>query len=247
MALSVAAWAPPPARTKPGTGSRANPCLARPSSWAPRPGRWWSRSRAGRCCSNARGPSRASAARGPRPPPPPAPRCSQTSTAPTPTGVRGPSGRPPRRPGGRGERWRGRADGPPPRGLGPGGAAPAFEDAHRGGRPDGVMEPWTYDLRGNFEPEAFSTDDRRLFLIQHLPAEAPPSTASPCSTCGPAGWCRCSGRSRPGRADAGDPAAAGALADRRPAVHAVLERAARVRAAPRPRAERRDGVVRPTC
>lgn len=31
----------------------------------------------------------------------------------------------------------------------------------------------TYDLRGNFEPEAFSTDDRRLFMIQHLPAEAP--------------------------------------------------------------------------
>jgi hypothetical protein len=41
------------------------------------------------------------------------------------------------------------------------------------GDPTGVMEPRTYDLRGNFEPEAFSTDDRRLFLIQHLPAEAP--------------------------------------------------------------------------
>jgi hypothetical protein len=39
--------------------------------------------------------------------------------------------------------------------------------------PTGLMEPRTYDLRGNFEPEAFSTDDRRLFLIQHLPAEAP--------------------------------------------------------------------------
>ncbi|HET7928127.1 MAG TPA: hypothetical protein VFM40_01105 [Actinomycetota bacterium] len=39
--------------------------------------------------------------------------------------------------------------------------------------PTGAMEPRTYDLRGNFEPEAFSTDDRRLFLIQHLPAEAP--------------------------------------------------------------------------
>ena len=39
--------------------------------------------------------------------------------------------------------------------------------------PTGVTEPRTYDLRGNFEPEAFSTDDRRLFLIQHLPAEAP--------------------------------------------------------------------------
>jgi hypothetical protein len=39
--------------------------------------------------------------------------------------------------------------------------------------PTGLTEPRTYDLRGNFEPEAFSTDDRRLFLIQHLPAEAP--------------------------------------------------------------------------
>ena len=39
--------------------------------------------------------------------------------------------------------------------------------------PTGATETRTYDLRGNFEPEAFSTDDRRLFLIQHLPAEAP--------------------------------------------------------------------------
>jgi hypothetical protein len=39
--------------------------------------------------------------------------------------------------------------------------------------PTGAMEPRTYDLRGNFEPEAFSTDDRRLFMIQHLPAETP--------------------------------------------------------------------------
>ena len=39
--------------------------------------------------------------------------------------------------------------------------------------PTGLTEPRTYDLHGNFEPEAFSTDDRRLFLIQHLPAEAP--------------------------------------------------------------------------
>ena len=30
-----------------------------------------------------------------------------------------------------------------------------------------------YDLIGNFEPEAFSVDDTRLFLIQYLPAEAP--------------------------------------------------------------------------
>ena len=30
-----------------------------------------------------------------------------------------------------------------------------------------------YRLKGNFEPEAFSVDDTRLFLIQYLPAEAP--------------------------------------------------------------------------
>ena len=39
--------------------------------------------------------------------------------------------------------------------------------------PTGAEEPRTYDLRGNFEPEAFSTDDRQLFMIQHLPAETP--------------------------------------------------------------------------
>ena len=39
--------------------------------------------------------------------------------------------------------------------------------------PKGVREPVTYDLRGNYEPEAFSSDDRTLFLIQHLPAETP--------------------------------------------------------------------------
>jgi hypothetical protein len=39
--------------------------------------------------------------------------------------------------------------------------------------PRGAREPTTYDLRGNYEPEAFSTDDRTLFLIQHLPAETP--------------------------------------------------------------------------
>ncbi len=39
--------------------------------------------------------------------------------------------------------------------------------------PTGAAEPRTYDLRGNFEPEAFSTDDGSLFLIQHLPAETP--------------------------------------------------------------------------
>jgi DNA-binding beta-propeller fold protein YncE len=39
--------------------------------------------------------------------------------------------------------------------------------------PTGEVEPRRYDLRGNFEPEAFSSDDTRLFLIQYLPAEAP--------------------------------------------------------------------------
>jgi hypothetical protein len=39
--------------------------------------------------------------------------------------------------------------------------------------PTGEMEPRRYHLRGNFEPEAFSSDDARLFLIQYLPAEAP--------------------------------------------------------------------------
>ncbi|MCD6022356.1 MAG: hypothetical protein K0R20_2066 [Actinomycetia bacterium] len=36
---------------------------------------------------------------------------------------------------------------------------------------DGVAR--RYRLIGNFEPEAFSVDDTRLFLIQYLPAEAP--------------------------------------------------------------------------
>src|SRR5262245_26566599 len=39
--------------------------------------------------------------------------------------------------------------------------------------PKGIRAPVSYDLRGNYDPEAFSTDDRTLFLIQHLPAETP--------------------------------------------------------------------------
>jgi hypothetical protein len=39
--------------------------------------------------------------------------------------------------------------------------------------PTGTSEPRRYVLQGNFEPEAFSVNDRRLFLIQHLPALAP--------------------------------------------------------------------------
>jgi hypothetical protein len=39
--------------------------------------------------------------------------------------------------------------------------------------PAGTEAPRRYVLDGNYEPEAFSIDDRRLFLIQYLPAEAP--------------------------------------------------------------------------
>ena len=39
--------------------------------------------------------------------------------------------------------------------------------------PSGDGAARRYELVGNFEPEAFSVDDTRLFLIQYLPAEAP--------------------------------------------------------------------------
>src|SRR5688500_6280702 len=39
--------------------------------------------------------------------------------------------------------------------------------------PTGERETISLNLRGNFEPEAFSTNDNQLFLIQHLPAETP--------------------------------------------------------------------------
>jgi hypothetical protein len=39
--------------------------------------------------------------------------------------------------------------------------------------PSGASDPRTFDLTGNFEPEAFSSDDGSLFLLQHLPAETP--------------------------------------------------------------------------
>jgi hypothetical protein len=39
--------------------------------------------------------------------------------------------------------------------------------------PSGELEPRTYQLRGNFEPEAFSTDGRGLYLISYVPATAP--------------------------------------------------------------------------
>src|SRR4051812_35094667 len=39
--------------------------------------------------------------------------------------------------------------------------------------PTGASDPRTFDLVGNYEPEAFSVDDGKLFLLQHLPAETP--------------------------------------------------------------------------
>jgi hypothetical protein len=39
--------------------------------------------------------------------------------------------------------------------------------------PTGEESTHRYRLKGNYEPEAFSVDDTRLFLIQYLPAEAP--------------------------------------------------------------------------
>jgi DNA-binding beta-propeller fold protein YncE len=39
--------------------------------------------------------------------------------------------------------------------------------------PTGAQSLRRYHLAGNFEPEAFSVDDRSLFMIQYLPAEAP--------------------------------------------------------------------------
>jgi len=39
--------------------------------------------------------------------------------------------------------------------------------------PTGAAEPMRFELEGNYEPEAFSVDGSRLFLLQHLPAETP--------------------------------------------------------------------------
>lgn len=62
---------------------------------------------------------------------------------------------------------------PLPRGWEPGVPVPRARTTIVIADPTGEREPRTFDLRGNFEPEAFSTDDSKLFLIQHLPAEAP--------------------------------------------------------------------------
>lgn len=39
--------------------------------------------------------------------------------------------------------------------------------------PSGELEPRTYELRGNFEPEAFSSDGEGLYMISYVPATAP--------------------------------------------------------------------------
>lgn len=39
--------------------------------------------------------------------------------------------------------------------------------------PFGHLEPRTYDLAGNFEPDAFSSDGSELFLLEYFPADAP--------------------------------------------------------------------------
>src|SRR5262245_16306270 len=62
---------------------------------------------------------------------------------------------------------------PPPKGWDPSVPVPRARTTIVVADPKGLRDPLNYDLRGNFEPEAFSTDDRSLFLIQHLPAEAP--------------------------------------------------------------------------
>jgi DNA-binding beta-propeller fold protein YncE len=62
---------------------------------------------------------------------------------------------------------------PLPKGWEPGVPIPRSHTTIVVADPTGASEPRTYRLRGNYEPEAFSVQDDRLFLIQHLPAEAP--------------------------------------------------------------------------
>jgi hypothetical protein len=62
---------------------------------------------------------------------------------------------------------------PLPRGWDPATPLPRSRTTIVVADPSGGQAPRTYDLRGNYEPEAFSTDDNKLFLIQHLPAETP--------------------------------------------------------------------------
>jgi hypothetical protein len=62
---------------------------------------------------------------------------------------------------------------PLPEGIDPTLALPRARTTIVVADPTGEDATRRYRLRGNFEPEAFSVDDTRLFLIQYLPAEAP--------------------------------------------------------------------------
>ena len=64
---------------------------------------------------------------------------------------------------------------PLPKGVDPTRALPRARTTIVVTDPTGESETRRYELDGNFEPEAFSIDDTRLFLIQYLPAEAPSS------------------------------------------------------------------------
>jgi hypothetical protein len=60
-----------------------------------------------------------------------------------------------------------------PEGSLPGRPMPRAETPIVVADPSGERRPMRFRLEGNYEPEAFSIDDDRLFLIQYLPAEAP--------------------------------------------------------------------------
>ncbi|MGZ5298651.1 MAG: YncE family protein [Actinomycetota bacterium] len=62
---------------------------------------------------------------------------------------------------------------PLPRGVDPWTPVPRSHTTIVVADPTGARDPRRYHLRGNYEPEAFSVEDSRLFLIQYLPAEAP--------------------------------------------------------------------------
>lgn len=62
---------------------------------------------------------------------------------------------------------------PLPKGIDPTLALPRAHTTIVVTDPTGGDATRRYRLKGNFEPEAFSVDDTRLFLIQYLPAEAP--------------------------------------------------------------------------
>ena len=64
---------------------------------------------------------------------------------------------------------------PHPRGVDPTIAGPRARTTIVIADPTGEERPIVHRLAGNFEPEAFSVDDGRLFLIQYLPAMAPSS------------------------------------------------------------------------